>query len=154
MPAPISQQIADAILAALREISTAAGDTATPDVEEATSIGNIPTDQKFVLVEVDAEDTGAAPEQAIEYLTSYVLFVFVHEPPDSGYSPRTRARYLRSDVIKKLMADYQWGGLAVDTKVTGWEWLDNSADFGANDGLMLRFTVQHRENLYDPYQPR
>jgi hypothetical protein len=118
MPAPVSQQIADAILAALREISTAAGDAATPDVEEATSLGNIPTDQKFVLVEVDGENTDDAPEQAIEYLTNYVLFVFVHEPPDSGLQPAHAGPLPPLRRHQEADGDYQWGGLAVDTKVT------------------------------------
>lgn len=154
-PSPVSQQIADAILAALRQISTAEGDTATPDVEEASSQGNIPTDQKFVLIEVDSDaDFENAPTQAIEWTTNWTLAMFVREPPDSGTSPRTRARQLRSDTIKKLMANYQWGGLVVDTRITRSEWIDNAADFGANDGLTLSFQTVHREQIDDPYTPR
>lgn len=153
---PITQQIADYVLAAINEIGTYRGDQTTLVAAEEDAEGNTLADGDVVL----REDSGDSEDESGDesagwrtWSTKFEAYFFVIQKSDEGWSAKRRLRLIKADIVKKLMeGDSQMGGLADEIYVTSFAWGDGRT--GEPDGMTLYFTVQHTERRTDPYSGR
>lgn len=82
------------------------------------------------------------------YDKQFAVVFWVRESRESGTPPDQRINTIRADIVKAIMQDPQFGGLALDTFMQGFRRAD--PDHGIYGGL-IEFDVRYRVREDDPY---
>ena len=145
MAEPLISRIADAAESALRGIRRPDYAIDVPYVRRpwARGIDEAPADCGIILVAGDsapADDHSAPLTHARRQ--EFRAICVLRASPDDQETFDARAFRAACAMAKALMADPQWGGLAIDTAIGACSML--SSEDGGFDGVELAFAVLHR----------
>src|ERR1700680_3012657 len=105
MPLPLREQITQAILETMADVTVANGFNVNAQAVRWDRLGKDPPAPNLaVLVEGKANEN-APPTLAIDWRQEYAILCYAVEPEASTNSTRTDLQVLRADLTKALMAD-------------------------------------------------
>lgn len=164
MTDPIVEQIAKAMKVRLESVTAANGyRTTVLDVVRPSRIDHVsPRPFRVVVVQDDADENTELDYQgdppAAAYDQPFVISMFiiptetVATPPAVTAALEDTINVALADLHKAVMSERQWGGLAVDSRVTDPGHWEISADGYALAGIVVRVTYRVDED--DPYVNR
>lgn len=159
MDVPIDEQIVQKIAAALALITVANGfQINVTEVYRPKTIEGYnrtpPGDYLISLISLDpvrneAHDFVGNPPRIGWDQGEEMFLNFRPSDTNTDTAIETTLRIFWSDVIKKLLEDPQWGGLAIDTKVGAPSWFADPANAVVGISAVITFQFRVKEN--DPY---
>ncbi len=100
-----------------------------------------------IIQQADAEKIGEQPYGCEEWYQNFMIIAIVVGSDTDSFTIDTQKNQVLGDIEKALMVDAGRGGLAIDSEVTGRNFIiDDEAG-----GAALTFRVHYRTKLGDPY---
>jgi|GEM_PF-5915258 len=109
--------------------------------------GILLNDGKVFVWQGDERPVGEPANLASEWEVDFDIGAIVIDSDDETDSIDTRLNQVASDIEKKLLADPQRGGYAIDTRVGGRTKIDTEE----TTGKTVTITVHYRTRYDDPY---
>lgn len=146
------------IIQILDKLATAASAaTGVTELYRATTIDGLGrtspvTGLVEMLVEDESNNDAFTVLGARIGLDQPVAFFLHVRPSDNAVSPepiQTTVLRMEADFIKAIMADTQWDGLAINTRLVPGEWFITEP--GTSIGRIIRIIITYRVNEANPY---
>jgi hypothetical protein len=146
MPQPIIDQIKDALMSTIRGITVAAGYGYDLDVELEDNLeGNVPRDRLCILYRDDEiAETEDAPLGCDQRYQRWLIVCYSYVDPNDDINDRPGR--MGADICKALVADYQCGGLAIDTVI------ENAELFQDRTGVQIKFGTRYQFVYGNPFE--
>lgn len=154
-PIPISERISLSVLAALQSVRPSNGYVNTLHVtryRQHGDYGDLPLDRRTIIFEEDPEQiTDGVDLDALYWNQEYAVVIYIVQTPEQAKAVNidTEINLVRAEAEKAVMADYQRGGLAINTYIRAPQHFAEAA--GAREGITVRFAVQYHTQLDNPF---